>query len=195
MSTVLEYLVGMGSPFLVLPRPGAVTAEETAAAHDVALEELVRTEVLISESGPALAVVPASRSLDLEAARSALDDPEARAATVAEIANVAAGCRPESVPPLGLWLQAPMFVDPVVADLSQVVFAAGRPSLLVCMERDSLFGGDPYAVVPLTSESLVSGRRSPDPVSDDARPFDHVFDLDLLPVHVADPARSRTGVA
>jgi hypothetical protein len=90
------------------------------------------------------------------------------------------------VPPLGLWLQAPMFVDPVVAGLSQVVFAAGRPSLLVCMQRDAVFGRDAYVVVPLTQESRVSeDDRSP------RRPFDQ----ELPPVHLVEPAPSRTDVA
>jgi prolyl-tRNA editing enzyme YbaK/EbsC (Cys-tRNA(Pro) deacylase) len=186
VSTVLDYLNGLGAPFLVLPRPGASTAEETATAHGVALAELVRTEVLMYEHGPALVVVPATGSLDMDLARATLDDPTTRRASTAEIRKVAVGCEPTSVPPLGLWLQAPMFVDTTVAELAQVVFAAGRPSLLVCMERDALFSDDPYAVAPLT--------RGDTAVSDGGRVPQGALEL-VRPIRLPDPGPSTTDAA
>jgi prolyl-tRNA editing enzyme YbaK/EbsC (Cys-tRNA(Pro) deacylase) len=183
VSTVLDYLTGLGAPFLVLPLPGAETADETAMAHDVAAE-LVRTEVLMYVHGPALAVISAAGSLDVDMARAALDDPEARRASLTEILKVAPGCKPSAVPPLGMWLQAPMFVDTAVAGLAQVVFAAGRPSMLVCMERDALFGDDPYAVAPLTrgGDARDDGARMAMPGED-------------LPVRFLEEGSAKTDVA
>jgi len=189
VSTVLDYLLGRGTPFLVLPHPDAMTAEETAASHDVALEELVRTEIVVGRMGPSLMVVPAARYLRIELAQDALQDPGARLATHAEIRAIAPGCDLGGVPPLSLYLLAPMFVDPAVAELKQVVFTAGRRSVLVCMERAELFRDDPYVVVPLTAESHVPE----DAVAPSRRPI--LRDEDLLPVHMVPPANDAIDVA
>ncbi|HEX6130859.1 MAG TPA: YbaK/EbsC family protein [Actinomycetota bacterium] len=146
---VVDYLLGRGTPFLLLPDPGSESPESTAARHDVSTDELVRTVALRFRFGLALAVLPWTSRLDLDLVRDALDDAEARPAAPPEVAGLADGCVPDCLPPLGLWLQAPMFVDAAVDRLPQVVFPAGRPSVLVCMERDELFRDDPYAVVSL----------------------------------------------
>lgn len=189
MSSVLDYLLGRGAPFLVLPHPDAMTAEETAAAHGVALEEIVRTEIVIGRMGPSLMVVPATRYLRIELAQDVLQDPGARLATHAEIRAIAPGCDLAGVPPLSLYLLAPMFVDPAVAELKQVVFTAGRRSVLVCMERAELFRDDPYVVVPLTAESFVPEAA----VAPSRRPI--LRDEDLLPVHMVQPANDAIDVA
>lgn len=189
VSSVLDYLLGRGTPFLVLPHPDAMTAEETAASHGVAPGELVRTEIVIGRMGPSLMVVPATRYLRVELAQDAVGDAGARLATHAEIRAVAPGCDLGGVPPLSLYLLAPMFVDPAVAELPQVVFTAGRRSVLVCMEREELFRDDPYVVVPLTAESFVPERA----VASSRRPV--LRDEDLLPVHMAPAADDAIDVA
>jgi prolyl-tRNA editing enzyme YbaK/EbsC (Cys-tRNA(Pro) deacylase) len=153
VSTVLEYLTGLGAPFLVLPRAGSRTPAEGAIASGVEPTELIRTEVVIAESGPALTVVPAGRPLDPDMLRVALDDPQARPATDDEAHAVTYGCEPGRVPPLGMWLRLPMYVDTDVARLQRIVFPIGT-SALVRMRRADLFRGDPYIVAPLTPGSL-----------------------------------------
>jgi prolyl-tRNA editing enzyme YbaK/EbsC (Cys-tRNA(Pro) deacylase) len=154
LSSVLEYLTGLGAPFLVLPRAGGGTLAEGAIAYGVEPTELVRTEVVIAESGPALTVVPAGRSLDPDMLRVALDDPQSRPATDPEAHAVTYGCEPGTVPPLGMWLRLPMYVDTDVARLQRIVFPVGTRSALVRMRRADLFRGDPYIVAPLTPGSL-----------------------------------------
>lgn len=154
MSTVLEYLTGLGAPFLVLPRPVGGTLAEGAIAYGVEPTELVRTEVVVADAGPALAVVPAGRSLDPDMLRVAVDDPHARPATDHEANATSYGCEPGTVPPLGMWLRLPMYVDTDVARLQRIVFPTGTSSALVRMRRADLFRGDPYIVAPLTPGSL-----------------------------------------
>lgn len=186
MASVVEYLQGRGAPFLVLPCPEARRIEETAEMHGIAPAELVRTEVVIARSGPTLMVVPAGRFLDLEVAQKVLQDPGARPATHGELRSFAQDCDVNGIPPLSLYLLAPMVVDPAVADLPQLVFAAGRPSLLVCMQREDLFADDPFVVAPLTRESYV-----PEPlIAPSRRPV--LTDEDLLPVHLAEHQRDRS---
>ncbi|GIU98040.1 MAG: hypothetical protein KatS3mg013_1843 [Actinomycetota bacterium] len=182
---VIDYLLGRGAPFLVLPSPHARSPEEAAAGADVGTDELVRTLVLRFEHGHALGVVPWPRAFDLELAREALDDPDAAPASPEEIAALAPGCSPDAIPPLGMWLRLPMLVDVAVARLAQVAFPAGRPSVLVCMQRTDLFRGDPYGVAILTRASLreaeaVGLRPAPRP-DRPARTAE-----DLLPIHLVE---------
>jgi prolyl-tRNA editing enzyme YbaK/EbsC (Cys-tRNA(Pro) deacylase) len=149
VSDVLDYLVDRGIPFLVLPDPAAATADAAARTHRIEIEELVRTEVVTGERGPALMVVAAPSLLDLRLARGALDDPTARPATPEEVRALAPGCDPGAVPPLSQWLGAPMYVDPEVADREQLIFPAARPGVLVCLQREELFRDAPYVVTPL----------------------------------------------
>ena len=185
-TTVIDYLLGRGTPFLVLPLPEARSPEETAAAHAVSTDELVRTIALRFRHGFAIAVVPWTRPLDLDLARAALDDPKARTAEPAEIEGLATGCRPDALPPLGLWLQAPMFVDVAVGRLQQVVFAAGRASTLVCMQRTELFRDDPYAVAVLTRASRAEASAAGIASEHTKRVL---TEEDLLPVHVVEQRR------
>ena len=185
MTSVLDYLLGRGLPFLVLPSPDSVSAKEAAAAHDVDPRDVVRTEVIVGRVGLSLLVVPAGRYLDLELAQKALQDAGARFATHAEIRALAPGCDIGAIPPLSLFVLAPMFVDPAVAELQQVVFPAGRNNILVCMQRQHLFRDDPYVVVALTRESYV-----PEPlVAPSRRPV--LSDDELLPVHLAERKGDR----
>lgn len=181
MTSVLDYLLGRGRPFLVLPEPQAPTVRETAEAHGIELSEVIRTEVVIADAGPALMLVPSTSYLDLELAKRAVGDPAARLATHAEIRSFAPGCDVGAVPPMSLLLSAPMYVDTSVAELVQVIFPAGRFGVLVCMEREDLFRDDPYVVVPLTRASCV-----PEPPLPPSSRRAVLADGDLQPVHVAE---------
>jgi Cys-tRNA(Pro)/Cys-tRNA(Cys) deacylase len=181
VTSVLDYLCGRGRPFLVLPEPTAATARATAETHGIDLAEVIRTEVVIADGGPALMLVPSTHYLDLELAKRAVGDPAARLATHAEIRSFAPGCDVGAVPPMSLLLLAPMYVDPSVAELVQVIFPAGRYGVLVCMEREDLFRDDPYVVVPLTRASRVP---EPPPPPSSRRAV--LAEGDLMPVHIAE---------
>jgi prolyl-tRNA editing enzyme YbaK/EbsC (Cys-tRNA(Pro) deacylase) len=158
VSTVIDYLRGRGVPFLVLPTPDATTAEETAERHAIHVDDMVHTVVVANRFGSALMVVPWTRRLDLGLARRAMNDPKVRPATDEELLAKAPEFDPDAWPPLGLFLLMPMFVDHEVADLEQVVFPAGKPTTLVCIQAEELFRDDPVVITALTSASI---RREP----------------------------------
>ena len=147
------HLFGRGVPFAVFPRKGAATPLTTATAYGLE-QDLVRTVALEAAVGPALAVVPWERELDLDLARTALRDTAAREASADELASRFAGFEPTAIPPLGLFFLMPMVVDPAVVRMRQVAFPGGKTSCLVCARRARLFRGDVYLVAPLTKESL-----------------------------------------
>jgi prolyl-tRNA editing enzyme YbaK/EbsC (Cys-tRNA(Pro) deacylase) len=163
VSTVMDYLRGRGVPFLVLPYPDATTAEETAERHSIDVDEMVHTVVMSNRFGHALMVVPWTQRLDLGLARRAMNDPDVRAATDVELLEKVPEFDPDAWPPLGLFLLMPMFVDRQVAGLEQVVFPAGKPTTLVCIQAEELFRDDPVVITALTSRSikreLIGSRR------------------------------------
>lgn len=153
VSSVFDYLSGRSVPFVVFPDPEADVAERTAERHGIDVGEMVRTEVVSGRFGLALMVVPWDRRLDLMLVRRAMNDPSTRLATPEELIEKAPEFDVDSWPPLGLLLLLPTFVDRQVAARDQVVFPAGRPSSLVCLQADELFREDPVVITSLTSET------------------------------------------
>ena len=182
MTSVLRHLLAQRSPFVVLPAPDARSPREAAAQHGVDLAELVRTEVIVTSGGPVAVAIGAGDTFDLAAARGAVRDPDARLATAAEIRAVARDCEPGSLPPLSHYLIVPVYVDPSVGALEQIVFPAGSPSALVCMSRADLFLAQPVIVA-----ALVGKPASEPPVPSAVAPTRRIVltDSPLVPIHLA----------
>jgi Ala-tRNA(Pro) deacylase len=153
MASVLEYLQGRGQVFTVIPRPRTSTGDGRARASHVPAELLVKTAVAIANDGPAVLVIPASRRLDLELLPGALGDPRARLATERELQTQFPDYELGALPPLSMFLRAPLYVDPAVVERHEIVFAAGRRDVSIRMSTSDLFGNDPVVIVALTAES------------------------------------------
>lgn len=153
MASVVDHLLGKGTPFLALPAPAALTPSEVARRHGLDPSELVWTEVVMTVDGPVAMAIGAGRSLDLERARTAVGDPSARLATHDEVRAFARGSEVGAVPPLSRFLDAPVFVDTPIAALEHVVFPAGVVSVLVCVVREDLFAVEPVRVAPLSRQA------------------------------------------
>jgi prolyl-tRNA editing enzyme YbaK/EbsC (Cys-tRNA(Pro) deacylase) len=183
MTSVLHHLLAQRSPFVVLPAPDARSPREAAVQHGVDVAELVRTEVIVTSGGPVAVVIGAGDTFDLATARGAVRDTDARLATAAEIRAVARDCEPGSLPPLSHYLIVPVYVDASVGALEQIVFPAGRPSVLVCMRRADLFLAEPVTVAALVGFPPASEL----PVSSAIAPTRRIVltDSPLVPVHLA----------
>ncbi len=153
--SVLEYLQGRGQVFTVIPHPRTPVAHGTARASHVPAELLVKTVVAISQDGPAVLVIPASRRLDLELLPEALGDPKARLATEHELERQFPDYELGALPPLPMLLLTPMYVDPAVLQRHEIVFSAGRRDVSIKMATSDLFDHDPVVLAPLTPESRV----------------------------------------
>ena len=186
MTSVLQHLLAHGSPFVVLPTPDARSPREAAALHGVDVAELVRTEVIVTSGGPVALVIGAGDTFDLAAARGAVRDATARLATAAEIRAVADDCEPGSLPPLSHYLAVSVYVDPSVGALEQIVFPAGRPSVLVCMRRADVFLAEPVTVAALVGQP-DSEPLAPSAVAPTRRIV--LTDTPLVPAHLAGESR------
>jgi len=155
MASVIDHLLTQRMPFVVLPAPQARSPREAAAMHGVDVAELVRTEVIVTRGGPVAVVIGAAATFDLSSARGAVRDASARMATVAEIRAMARDCEVGALPPLSRYLVAPVYVDTSIVALDQIVFPAGRSSVLVCIGRAELFLAEPVTVAALSGVADV----------------------------------------
>jgi Ala-tRNA(Pro) deacylase len=162
MSVVTEHLRQQGSVFDVIPHLQASTSTDEARALGIDAGEVLKPLAMRTGSGYALVVIPASRRLDLQLARAALADSQARLATEDELGHDYAGYQLGALPPLGGLLGATVYVDPEVLGHDTVAFAAGTQTESVKMRTGELFGGDRATTVPLVKRSE---RTSDDPIA------------------------------
>jgi prolyl-tRNA editing enzyme YbaK/EbsC (Cys-tRNA(Pro) deacylase) len=156
----MEYLQGRGVTFVVIPHLDD-DVPPTGAMPTFSPEDVVKTVVLMTTLGPALCVIPDNRELDLQLASAAVRDPLARPATSPELERSFPEYEPGSVPPMGLFFLAPMYVDPAVVARTSVVFRAGRRGVSIAMSTKALFRDDPIVVTPLTTETAEAEAEIP----------------------------------
>ena len=166
MSAVTEHLQHQGSAFELLPHRQADTASDEARALGIDAGEVLKTLAVRTGPGYALAVIPASRRLELQLVREALADPQARLASEEELGRDFPGYQLGALPPLGALLGCQVCLDPEVLDHDLVVFAAGTQTESVRIRTRELFGGEQVTTVPLVrqadwgSDDLIGRRRA-----------------------------------
>ena len=127
MSLVTEYLAECGVVFAVIPTGGR--APRSRKPGNWAWPPRSSRRSRCAASKYLLAVVPASRRLELRRVGEMLGDPAARLASEAELQADFPAAMSWALPPLGSLLGVPLLVDPEVLDHEKVLFAAGpRPS-------------------------------------------------------------------
>lgn len=147
MSALLDYLQGRGVTFQVIPHARATP--EDAGLVGLPEDEVVKTVVLVTQDGIALAVIPGTSTLDLDLARTAVGDQFARIAQPGELERRFPEYEAGTLPPLGLFFEAPMYVDPAVLRMPTVTFAGGKQTLSIRMVTRDLFRDDPVVITPL----------------------------------------------
>jgi Ala-tRNA(Pro) deacylase len=156
MTIVTDHLERLGVRFEVLPHERSETALEEAQALDIDPDEVLKVLVLDVESGLALAVLPASRRLDVDLVREALDDRRATLASEKEIADVFPEFEPGALPALPSLLHVPVVLDPRVLAHRKVTFAAGIQRESVRLESDRLLRGATVTIAPISRSSSPS---------------------------------------
>jgi prolyl-tRNA editing enzyme YbaK/EbsC (Cys-tRNA(Pro) deacylase) len=158
MSALMDYLRGRGVTFVVLPGDGEETTPEKTVPRGFSPHEFVKTIVLVKHEGSAphaLLVIPDAEEIDLDLARRAVGDPDARLASDQELELAFPDYDPGTLPPLALFFLAPMYVDPVVLENESVVFRAGSRSMAIAMSTKALFRDDPVVITALTHASAA----------------------------------------
>jgi len=153
MAAVAEFLEQRGVPFEVIPHERTYTSIDEARALGIAADEVVKTVVLDTVSGHALAVVPASRRVDIRLVRAATGDAHVRLASEDELKRDFPRLELGAFPPLGSILEVPTYVDPEVLAHDTVVFAAGSQNESVRARTEDLFRDEPITKAPLTKHT------------------------------------------
>ena len=162
MSLVTDYLAVRGVGFEVLAHRRAFTSLQEARELGVAADEVLKTVAVRTRGRYALAVVPASRRLDLRLVRESLDDPDARLASEAELVADFPSYELGALPPLGSLLGVRLLVDPEVLSHETVLFAAGTETESIRVRAGELFRDEPLTLRQLTR---WNGRASEEPIS------------------------------
>lgn len=113
-------------PYQVHPHPVAYEATAVAAADHVPPSEMAKVLVLRSDRQFLMAVLPATRDLELERLRDAVGDPRLRLASEDEFAGLFPGCEPGAMPPFGRLFGLPLWVDDSLGREEETVFNAGN---------------------------------------------------------------------
>jgi Ala-tRNA(Pro) deacylase len=161
MSLVTDYLGKRGVAFEVVAHRRAFTSFQEARELGVAAEEVLKTVAVRTQGTYVLAVVPASRRLDLRLVRESLDDPDARLASEAELQADFPGYELGALPPLGSLLGVRLLVDPEVLGHETVLFAAGTETESIRVRVGELFRDEPLTLRQLTR---WNGRASEEPI-------------------------------
>jgi Ala-tRNA(Pro) deacylase len=158
MTLVIEHLERRGAPFLLLPhRPVETSLAEARALH-LTPEHVTKVIVLVIETGPALAVLPADARLDLDAAARALGTGVARLANEDEIARHFPEFELGAIPPLASLLHVPVVVDVEVAQRPSIVFPTGSRRGSVATTPAVLFlGGGTVETAAIVADDAMSG--------------------------------------
>ena len=149
VSLVTEHLQRHDKAFVVLPHPPAMNSIDEARVIGIGAEDVIKTVVLDTDAGHALAVLPAVERLDLKLAQRAVQDRRAHLASEDEMGRDFPDFELGAVPPLGSLLGIPTYVDPEVMAHETVVFA-GSQRESVKIRTAALFDDESVTVVPLT---------------------------------------------
>jgi len=157
VSRVTEYLEEEGIPYESLPHDRTFTAIDEAGELKVAADNVLKTLALKTPGGYALAVIPASRHLDLNLARDAIGAHSVKLATEDDIERDFAGFELSAIPPLPSLLGIPTYADPQVMRHESVVFAASQTTSIRIRTQDVL-GDETVATVPLIQQPMWAGK-------------------------------------
>jgi Cys-tRNA(Pro) deacylase len=149
MSTVTEYLADREVGFLAFDHDRAFTAIGEAQTLGVAPGEVAKTIVLDTSAGHAIAVIPASRRLDLRLAAHAIGDARVRLASEQEISKDFAAYELGAIPPIAGLVEVPLYVDSELAGHDTIVFASGRQTESVKMRTADLLADKRATIAPL----------------------------------------------
>ena len=151
MSLVTEYLEARGIPYEVIHHDPSTTSLEEARSLHMDAEHVLKAVLIDARGRHAVAVIPASRRLDMYLVRAALDDQAAHLATEDELQGDFPSIELGAAPVVGLLLDETL-VDPSVLECDTVVFAAGTRTESVRVRTRDLFRGEHAAFVPLVAK-------------------------------------------
>lgn len=158
IANIVNALTERGAHFEVVHHAPATDAVQESGMLGMSSEDVLKTVILDTATGHALAVLPACRRLDMDLVREAVGDRQVRLASEGEIVRDCPGCELGGLPPLGSLLAMPVYMDSEVLAHRVVAFAAGTQTDSVKGPTEELFQGEQVTVAPIAQRPGI-GRR------------------------------------
>lgn len=133
LQKLTEFLDSHGVKYLTINHSRAYTAQEIAASAHIPGKELAKTVMVKLDGRMAMAVLPASYRVDLDALKAAAGAQDAALATEAEFKDLFPECEVGAMPPFGNLWGLPVYVAETLAEDKEIAFNAGTHSQLVRM--------------------------------------------------------------
>ncbi len=114
----------------------AYTARETAASTLVPRREFAKTIIVDLEGEKVMAVVPASRHVNVAAVVQLAGAQSGHLATEEEFRTLFPDCEVGAMPPFGTLYDMRVFFDEMVKEVDDICFNAGSHGQIICMECD-----------------------------------------------------------
>ena len=129
----IEFLDGNNVKYVMLKHSPAYAAEDVAASVHVPARTFAKTIAVKLDGQLALAVVPATRQVDLGLLRVAGGASQADIADASEIASRFEGCQVGSMPPFGNLFGLATYVEATLTKRTFIAFNAGSHTDVVVM--------------------------------------------------------------
>ena len=113
-------------PYELHEHTRANTATAVAAADRIPCSEMAKVVLLRAGDHYVMAVVPASRRLDLARVRDTIEEPDLELASESELVRLFPDCEKGAMPPFGNLFGIAVWVDDVLGRESETVFNAGN---------------------------------------------------------------------
>ncbi len=123
-----------GIKYISINHSPAYTARETAASTFVPKREFAKTVIVDLDGEKVMAVLSASRHVNLEALRKLAQANAVRLATEDEFREMFADCELGAMPPFGSLYGTRVFVDEMVTEVDDLCFNAGTHEQILRME-------------------------------------------------------------
>lgn len=149
MTVVTEHLTRRGIRFQVLPHARTTSALGEALVLGIDADEVAKAVVLDVGEGHVLAIVPASRKVDLDLVREGLGRTDVHLASEAEVAQDFPEYELGALPPLPSMLHLPVVIDPTVLTHRQIIFSAGTQQTSIHANSDEVFTGASITITPI----------------------------------------------
>ena len=122
---LIDYLQAEGVNYTGLTHPEAYSAHDVALAAHVPERQLAKTVIIKVDGDLAMAVLPASRDVDLETLEAVLEADRVRLSSEAEFRKRFPDCDTGAMPPFGNLYGLSVYVDESLARAGEIVFEAG----------------------------------------------------------------------
>jgi Ala-tRNA(Pro) deacylase len=131
-----EFLDSQHIDYTSIPHSTAYTAQGIAALTHISGKELAKTVMVKLDDKMAMAVLPASKTVDLEMLRQTTGAKNAGLASEREFREKFPDCETGAMPPFGNLYNLPVFAEESLSRDKEIAFNAGTHNELIRMAYD-----------------------------------------------------------